>query len=796
MQRFSPLRSLFVAGLLALGSWDGLSSPAWAQKGPEMGYVYPAGGRPGTTVEVQLGGYDWTPDMQYFVLDPRVQLKVLGPPGDFLDCPPPYWFGPKGRFPPYLIAREARAQFTIPADMPSGPIEWQVANANGVSATGTFWIGSASLPEVLEEDRRRAPQELPALPVAINGRLTQIEQVDRYRFSVPQGGLVTCELLAQKLGSKFHGVIEIHDAQGKLVCDAAATEGRDTCLTFAAQAGQPYLLSFHDVDFGGDWSLVYRLQLTLGPHVRGTIPAAGRRGETRPVEFVGIGVATGAAHLESVEKAVTFPSDPQLSTFSYRLETPFGTSQPITFELSDLPETVAAAQPPGGAPVPLTLPAALTGVFDSRAAEQRFVCTGKTGDIWVIRLESCRVDTRLDPTLTILGPDGKEVARNDDLPGTTDAAALVKLPADGDFTLVVNDISGKSGARDAIYRLVVEQPQPTGTARPDFALAAARQATVVIGGKVDLPLKVTRKAGFAEAIAVTVEGLPEGVTVPADLTVPAGKDELKIPLTAAADAPAVATLIKISGRAASLPVGPRVAEPLLLASIMKPRCKVEPVDKDGGRSVHRGTTFPAEVIVTRLEGFEGEVKLEMTARQSYQRQGITGLDLIVPPGVTRTYYRTFMPEWLELDRTSRMVVNAVVKVPDPRGNVRHLVSLMDGRITMSMEGALLKLSHTAGEIVAKPGASLEIPLKIGRSPKLPEAVRLELVPPPELAGLLIAEPITLPAEQSDLVYRVQTVADPRMKGEWTFTLKAVALQGGELPVVSQTDVHVDFESAP
>ena len=77
-----------------------------------------------------------------------------------------------------------------------------------------------------------------------------------------------------------------------------------------------------DVDHAGDRSFVYRLALTPGPRVLAVLPAAGRRGETRPVEFVGVGVATGAARLESVERLVTFPADSESTTFDYRLETP------------------------------------------------------------------------------------------------------------------------------------------------------------------------------------------------------------------------------------------------------------------------------------------------------------------------------------------------------------------------------------------------------------------------------------------------------------------------------------------
>ena len=77
------------ASLLALFALFFLDSPAAAQLAPEVGYVYPPGGKAGTTVAVQLGGAEWTPDMEFFVHDRRVKLEVLGPPGELLIPPPP-----------------------------------------------------------------------------------------------------------------------------------------------------------------------------------------------------------------------------------------------------------------------------------------------------------------------------------------------------------------------------------------------------------------------------------------------------------------------------------------------------------------------------------------------------------------------------------------------------------------------------------------------------------------------------------------------------------------------------------
>ena len=183
----------------------------------------------------------------------------------------------------------------------------------------------------------------------------------------------------------------------------------------------------------------------------------------------------------------------------------------------------------------------------------------------------------------------------------------------------------------------------------------------------------------------------------------------------------------------------------------------------------------------------------MAAQQSYQVQGITGGDVIVPPGVEKTLYPCFMPEWLETSRTSRMGMIATAKVPDPTGKIRYMVAEMTGFITMTVEGALLKLSAEDHELVVAPGQPIEVHLKVSRLAKLAESVRLELRAPDELASQLKAEPVTVPYGTEKAVFRV--VASATLQGMHTFTIRATALQDGKYPAVSETTVSVEFVPA-
>jgi hypothetical protein len=787
------MRRLFLPVALILAAM----APARAQKAPEMGYVYPPGARAGTTVDVRLGGYDWTPDMQFFVHDSRVKLEITGPPSAIFVPPPPYWFGAKAYSTALPLPREVPARITLPAGLPPGPVRWQAANANGSTATGVFLVSDPSAgAEVLEEKGARAPQRLAALPATVSGRLSKIEEVDRVRFTVPKATPVTIELTARRLGSNFNGMIEVRDASGRLVADAADTTGDDAVLTFAALAGVEYTVSLQDVDFRGDRSYVYRLGVYPGPRILAALPAAGRRGETRPVEFL---VDTGQGKPERLKREARFPSEPSVRSFLYRLD---NAALPFALGVSDVAEAVAGGEGSTGV---LTVPGAVTGLLEEKRPEARFQVSGKKGETWRIGAEARALGSPLDLSVALVAPDGKEAARNDDLPGTTDAGLDFTLPADGTYTVAVADLSGRRGGRPGVYRLSVEHPAP------DFRLEAAQQASVPLGGTAELVVKAARSGQFKEPIALTLGGLPEGVTAPPGIQIPPGAAEIKVPLRCAADAPASAALVTVSGAAAvdgktvthaATAAGAGNLAPLsleenqvasvLVATTMKPVLKVEPVDKDGGRRISRGATYPAPVIVTRMEGFKGEAGLQMAAHQSYTCMGITGPDIVVPPGVDHTTYPCFMPEWLETSRTSRMILIAVAKVPDPRGNVRHLVSLMDGRITMAMEGALLKIAHVPAERTVRVGTSFRIPVKVSRSPNLALPVRVELRLPEELEGLVKAEPLLLPPDRSEGEITLTSTAGPALTGDQIITLRATAMLPGDLPVVSETQVPITF----
>jgi hypothetical protein len=763
-----------------------LSAPfrANAQQVPAIGYMYPSGGQAGSTVDVVLGGYDWTPDMELFVRDARIQLELAGAPGPVIVPEPPYWFGKKARRGPFPMPRETPAKLKLPTDLSPGIYRWQAANANGVTASGKF-IVSASL-EVVEEKDRLEPQHLTSLPVTVSGQILKIADVDEYRFTAPATGPLTCEIVAAGIGSPLTAIVEIRDAKGRMVADAADTAARDERFTFSVEAGREYFARIYDVDFRGNRSFVYRLSFTPGPRLLSTFPAVVQRGTTRDVEFFGFGLETGTAKLESVTRTLKVPADAAATSFKDQLKLSGNHSVSFEIPLSDLSEQVEVRTPnqPATKPIELSVPSAMTGVLDQRYGVDRYRVSGTKGDVWAIDVQAESLGSRLDVSLAIVNEDGTELKRVDDVPGTTDASIVFTVPLDGAYDFLVNDTSGASGNRQAVYRLAIQG------AKPGFRLTAPELFAVPIEGSTVLAIKAERAGGFTGPISVALEGLPEGVTIPEDTTIAEKKNDLKLKITAAADAGTIARMLTLTGTAtiddATITHSP---EPVLLAVTMKPPFKIEAEGKNDVTKWPRGTTFPAPVLIERDESFKGDIRLEMHSKQGRHRQGIRGPEMVIKPDEDRILYPVFLPEWLETTRTSRMVVNGVAKIADPKGRVRYSSSKLVTRIGFLPTGAMLKIDSPMKEFELSSAAGFEYPIQIRRGPGLRGPIKLELVNEPETGPVFRASSVTVDASESQATLAVTPPDDGIVSRVLTLKVRATAQWNGH-PVIAETTLTV------
>jgi hypothetical protein len=225
---------------------------------------------------------------------------------------------------------------------------------------------------------------------------------------------------------------------------------------------------------------------------------------------------------------------------------------------------------------------------------------------------------------------------------------------------------------------------------------------------------------------------------------------------------------------------------------MKPPFSIDAEGQDDVTKWPRGSTFPAPVLIARDAGFDAEIMLEMTSMQGRHVQGISGPELIVAPGVSRILYPVYLPEWLETTRTSRMVVNGVARVADPKGNVRYSVSHQKTRMGFLPTGALLKISAGETEFQAKPGAEILIPIHIDRSEKLTERITLELCGQDSQLSPFVANPQDLASDVSHSEFTISIIPTASSRTEHPLKIRATLMKDGSYPVISETTVLVEL----
>ena len=273
--------------------------------------------------------------------------------------------------------------------------------------------------ELVEQRWRRGPQELGELPVTISGQVLKIEEVDFYSFRTSTTGPVTCEVFASRVGSPLKVAVQVRDSSGELVADVVDTEGNDLSVTFAARAGSEYVIRLHDLDFAGNRSFVYRLHVSQGPRIVAARPSHGKRGATQEVELIGYGIKSGRPQLETLTRTIEFPSSVEEESFNYTLKTLDGEAS-WSFPLSDVAELCASELDDESTRL-LPSRGAVTATLPTNGGVERYRLNAKKGDLRVFSLRRTAHLSDLDLHLTLFGPDGKVITKNDDFEKSTDS---------------------------------------------------------------------------------------------------------------------------------------------------------------------------------------------------------------------------------------------------------------------------------------------------------------------------------------------------------------------------------------
>lgn len=491
-------------------------STVWAAP-PQLRHFFPAGGCRGTSVNVTAAGtFDTWPtgvwvDRAGLVVEPAAKKGELSVVIDAQAEPGLYWV----RF----------------------------YTAEGASQPRPLVVGT--LAEVLEVEPNNdpsQPQPLDNAQSVVNGRLAAAGDVDVFALDLKRGQTLVAQVDANGLlGSPMDAVLQVTTADGFVleqnddapdldprVVYTAAHEGRHLVRLFAFPA-----VATSTVRLAGGDNFIYRLTLSTGGWLDYTLPLAVSEGRGATLQAVGWNIGDDAAGLELADSAggaVRTLFRPEWAGLAEVIVVPHAA---LVESEPNGPGQAAAVEPP----------VSISGRIDPAGDEDVFRCSAAKGRKLRLRVSSRRLGFALDAVLRVSDAAGKVLATIDDVNRQSDPELTFSPPADGDYLISVADLYGHGGPRYA-YRLDIEP------AEGDFGLTVAANAFVSAEGKkLEIPVTVDRRDGFAGEIEIAVVGLPEHVKAAAVRSQGTGESAKAVKLVLEPGGEAFAGPIRIEGKA-------------------------------------------------------------------------------------------------------------------------------------------------------------------------------------------------------------------------------------------------------
>lgn len=778
------MRSLLILGIVLIQS----TSSALGET-PTLNYIFPAGGQRGKTVVARVGGCNLYRSPKLFWVGQGVSVPAE------LTATEKIWFeGPvipqpasqqKEDYP-----RDFLANISIKADAPVGRQTWRLGTSQGVTTAWGFIVGS--FPEVIEQEiDGDSPAVSVALPVTINGRIFPREDVDTWSFTEQAGRIVTCLVSTSEFGSPLEARIEVRGPGDEVIGEQLPQGALTPPLRFKTPADGNYQIRIHDVGFGGLQDHVYRLTLTSGPVLDCVYPLGGRKGTSTTFEVKGANLSRDTIDVmlpvEASAYAVRWPEEESVGS--------------VPIDLDDLTENLES-EPDQGAPQSFSVPANLNGRIRFAGDQDTWVFAARKEVEYDIEVRAARLGSPLDAVLEIADSQGKRLAEADDSPGLqTDARLRWTAPADGDYRISIRDRLASRGDDRYAYRIRV-----ISTEQPEFLVTSATEVLNLDRNKSGtMKFLVDRGPSFREAVELTLQGLPEGVTIttPGPYLIPATQREFQLTLKSDADARVNISPVKVYGRARCgdrerlVPVRFQPANPepgRIVIADDTGQCWIAvsvptPFKFHGifeTKFISRGAVFVRQYRIER-NGFEGPLEVHLADRQGRHLQGVTAETVQVPAGCNEFEFAVKLAPWMEIGRTCRSTLALTGMVADPDG-ATHVVSYssndQNNQMIALVDPGRFAVTLSRSTLKALPGQRVSIPFKLQRAPSLQGPAIVEIIAPEAMQGVS-AEKMQLADQRSE--GQLELVFKEQLHGLEIrpLTIRATTLDERSLPVTSE-----------
>ena len=516
-----------------------LSTSLSAQK-LSLGYLYPAGGEVGTTVEVEAGGLNINKATKVLFSHPGIK-GVLEPIKESSSAKKRRRRLNDQSSP--QLADKIKIIVTIAPNVPCGLYDLRLQGPKGVSNMLPFEV--ASYPNFLENKKsaKGKPNKVESLPAVLCGYVAP-GQIDYFQFEGNKGDTIVASVkgrqlvpyIADAVPGWFQPVIKIIDSKGKEIAYSDDYHHNvDPVIMTALPKDGKYTLMIHDAIYRGRQDFNYRIQLGVIPFVTGRYPAYGVVGKKVKQQMEGVNLGTNKAMVKVKKDGYHH------LTYTNKI----GTSNTVGFYALAKGKKLVYSPKDG------TYLGINTAIADSLTAKtriKRYKIYSEPNEEIIVELIGRRNGSRIDAIMRLRDESGEVVAEVDDTEDpiqglmTFHADPILKYkPKTSEMMILEVEDLHRGYGKDYHYLLRRHRQMPSFN-----AFVSPANITIPSGGtsifRVDINGKLKRPAHLL------VKGLPKGFTTSSlklrggrrwdvSITAPKGAEVRRFPIEVKMDYP-------------------------------------------------------------------------------------------------------------------------------------------------------------------------------------------------------------------------------------------------------------------
>lgn len=599
-----------------------------------MGFIYPAGGEQGSSVDIEIGGLNISEATSVIVSGDGVNAEIIPLKSTTGDSSKKKSKKLTDQSAPQ-IADRLGVRVHIAANATPGLRSLRLQSLRGVSNQLSFEV--SQYPNFLESQSGE-PNVVKSLPATLCGYVKPGE-VDRFEFDAKKGMVIVAEVkgralvpyIADAVPGWFQPVVRIVNSRGEEVAygDDYKTSP-DPVVRVKIPEDDRYTLSINDAIYRGREDFNYRIQLGETPFAEKIYPLVAKVGERSKIEVSGCNLSNSVVKIKPTESGINYISVVEGRSYL---------SNELPYWVAERDEVIVT-NPADGADIGDGV--IIYDNIEKPYAQRRYSVNLRTDESVVLESIARRVGSVADLRMELQSPDGEIVAHSDDVEDImqglmthhADPVISYRAKRSGRYTLLVEDIQGNAG-KDCSYIL-----RRGEAAAPLDAFVSPANITIAQGGTASFLVNFKYKSRKGSSVSrVELANLPEGYrvsslkptsyssmweislttpddaklgTFPVDVKIHTKPQKSKTEDETILDARAVDKMLQafynehyITSESFTVEVVPAIPYKVRYASEIEADLNKPIIVKPND------TTIPLKIYVDRREGFDDEIELSL-----------------------------------------------------------------------------------------------------------------------------------------------------------------------------------------